>query len=241
MLGCDERKRRGFFQNDEDLLYFLSKRLVRHEQAIRINGSGVNLSAFVRSKDEVIKGSFLLIARMIEAKGVREFAAAARMLKERFPAATFTLVGPIDHGPGAISRAEIAGWERERIVDYQGEQPDVRPFLARAEVYVLPSYYFEGVPRSILEALAMGKPIITTDWRGCRDTVDPGVNGLLVPPRDAEALASAMAGFLEDPGLSAPFGLASRWMAETRFDVAIVNRSVMDALGCPREQCNALS
>jgi glycosyltransferase involved in cell wall biosynthesis len=222
-----------FFQNDEDLDYFVSKRLVRRGQAIRTNGSGVNLAEFVRSTDEVIKGSFLLIARMIEAKGVREFAAAARILKARFPEAKFTLVGPIDHGPGAISRAEIAGWERERVLDYLGEQPDVRPFLARSEVYVLPSYYFEGVPRSILEALAMGKPVITTDWRGCRDTVHSGVNGFLVPPRDAEALASAMAGFLEDPGLSAPFGSASRQMAEKRFDVDIVNRAVMDALGCP--------
>ena len=224
---------RVLFQNDEDLSYFVEKRLLRREQAIRTNGSGVSLSEFAQGNGEVLKGSFLLIARMLEAKGVREFAAAARSLKVRFPNAKFTLIGPAATGSGAISRAEIVGWEREGTVEYLGEQQDVRPFLARAEVYVLPSFYFEGVPRSILEALAMGKPIITTDWRGCRDTVEPGVNGYLVPPRDAEALAAAMARFLEDPGLSGVFGRASVQMARDKFDVEDVNRIVMRALGCP--------
>ncbi|TVP76099.1 MAG: glycosyltransferase family 1 protein [Puniceicoccaceae bacterium] len=229
------RSNRGvLFQNDEDLNYFLEKRLLRREQTLRTNGSGVNLSHFVWDKGKIVKGSFLLIARMIEAKGVREFARAARLVKGRFPDAKFILAGPLDINSGAITRAEIAGWEREGIIEYAGEQPDVRPFLARAEVYVLPSYYFEGVPRSILEALAMGKPVITTDWRGCRDTVEPGVNGFLVPPRDAEALALAMECFLQDPALSALLGSASRQMAEEKFDVSIVNRTMMDALGIPR-------
>ena len=227
-----------FFQNDDDLEYFVRKRLVRREKAIRTNGSGVNLSRFVSGRAEVVKGSFLLIARMIEAKGVREYALAARTLKARFPHAKFTLIGPSDNDSNAITRAEIAGWERDGSIEYLGEQPDVRPFLARAEVYVLPSYYFEGVPRSILEALAMGKPIVTTDWRGCRDTVDPGVNGFLVPPRNAEALATAMARFLENPALSPRFGAASRRMAEEKFDVTNVNRTVMDTLGVPGLKTN---
>ena len=226
------RNQSVLFQNAEDLDYFLEKRLLRREQALRTNGSGVNLSEFKRASAEVIKGSFLLIARMIEAKGVREFASAARSVKARFPDSKFTLIGPTDNDSSAISRAEIADWEREGFIEYAGEQPDVRPFLARAEVYVLPSYYFEGVPRSILEALAMGKPIITTDWRGCRDTVEPGVNGFLVPPRDAGALASAMERFLDDPALSASLGSASRRLAEEKFDVVRVNREVMQVLGC---------
>ena len=223
---------RVLFQNDEDLSYFVGNGLLSRENAVRTNGSGVNLLEFKCGGDAAQKGSFLLIARMIEAKGVREFAAAARTLKGRFPNAKFTVVGPIAEDSGAISRSEIAGWEHEGIIEYVGEQPDVRPFLAKAEVYVLPSYYFEGVPRSILEALAMGKPIITTDWRGCRDTVDPGVNGFLVPPRDVEALAVAMGRFLEDPALSPPLGAASRRMAEAKFDVTIVNREVMEAVSC---------
>lgn len=227
------RNQRVLFQNNDDLSYFLSKELLRREQALRVNGSGVNLSDFVPGRGEVLRGSFLMVARMIEAKGVREFAAAARIVKQRFPNARFTLVGPSANESGAIGRSEIANWEREQIIEYAGQQADVRPFLDRAEVYVLPSYYFEGVPRSILEALAMGKPIITTDWRGCRDTVDPGVNGFLVPPRDPKALAAAMTHFLEDCALSNSFGSASRRIAEKKFDVTTVNRTVMDALGFP--------
>ena len=222
--------RRVLFQNYEDLSYFVTKGLLSQQKAVRTPGSGVNLSKFTINHDDVQKGSFLLVARMIEAKGVRAFVEAARIVKARFPHATFTLVGPVVRDSGAVSRDEIAAWEREGCIEYFGEQPDVRPFLARAEVYVLPSYYFEGVPRSILEALAMGKPIVTTDWRGCRDTVDPGVNGFLVPPRNAEALAAAMARFLEEPALSSAFGEASRRMAEEKFDVNAVNRTVMEAL-----------
>ena len=221
-----------FFQNEDDLDYFVLKGLLPRDKAIRTNGSGVNLLEFVPGGNHTVKRSFLLIARMIEAKGVREYAAAARILKPRFPDAKFTLLGPIDKGPGGITRGEIGGWEQEGIIEYVGEQSDVRPFLVKAEVYVLPSYYFEGVPRSILEALAMGKPIITTDWRGCRDTVDSGVNGFLVPPRDAAALATAMTHFLEDPALSSAFGVASRRLAEEKFDVVRVNREVMQVLGC---------
>ncbi len=154
-------------------------------------------------------------------------------MKGRFPGAKFTLIVPIDGDPRAIGRSEIANGEREGTIEYLGEQPDVRPFLARTEVYVLPGYYFEGVPRCILEALAMGKPIITTDWRGCRDTVDLGVIGFLVPPRNVEALGARMGRFLENPVLSHPLGAASRRMAEAKFDVTIVNRAVMVALGCP--------
>ena len=224
---------RVLFQNDEDVSWFVAKKLLSANKVVRTNGSGVNLSKFVLRKGEVVKGSFLLVARMIEAKGVRDFAAAARIVKKGFPDAIFTLLGPVEHGDsGSIHQEEIAAWEQEGIIEYVGEQPDVRPFLARTEVYVLPSYYFEGVPRSILEALAMGKPIVTTDWRGCRDTVEPGVNGFLVPPRNPIALASAMERFLKDRTLSPSMGLASRRMAEEKFDVASVNRTVLEALSC---------
>ena len=226
-MRCNDRV---LFQNDEDLDYFVGKRLLNRDKALRINGSGVNLEAFVSSMDYPVRGSFLLIARMLAAKGIREFASAARIVKERFPEARFTLVGPIEDGPEGIGRAEIAGWEREALVEYLGQVDDVRPIIARSEVYVLPSYYYEGVPRSILEALAMEKPVITTDWRGCRDTVVPGVNGFLVPPRDAEALAAAMCRFLEDPSLSGRMGPSSRRIAEEKFDVAAVNRTIIAAL-----------
>jgi len=227
------RNQRVLFQNDDDLDYFVEQGFLRRDKAVRINGSGVNLQLFAQRPGEVVPGSFLLISRMIKEKGIHEFVAAARTLKQRFGHARFTLVGPIDNNPGAITREQIAQWEQEGIVRYEGVQADVRPFLARTEVYVLPTYYLEGIPRSILEALAMGKPVITTDWRGCRDTVQREVNGFLVPPQDAAALTQAMARFLEDPTLAERFGQASRQLAEREFDVAQVNARVVAALCQP--------
>jgi glycosyltransferase involved in cell wall biosynthesis len=168
---------------------------------------------------------------MIKEKGIYEFVSAARRIKLIYPHATFTLIGPIDKNPGAITFEEISEWESEGIVCYEGLQDDVRPYLARSEVYVLPTYYLEGVPRSILEALSMGKPVITSDWRGCRDTVIPNVNGFLVPPRDSHALEYAMSRFLEDAKLSEKFGDASRCLAEQRFNVIDINEKVIKSLG----------
>lgn len=224
------RNHKVLFQNDEDLAYFVQNRFLPAEKTLRINGSGVNLDLFARRPGEVVQGSFLLISRMIKEKGIHEFVKAARKIKAWFPHARFTLVGPIDNNPGAITREQIEGWEQEGIVEYAGVQVDVRPFLARTEVYVLPTYYLEGIPRSILEALAMGKPVITTDWRGCRETVTRDVNGYLVPPQDAEALAHAMARYLEDPALSTRHGDASRQLAEEKFNVTTVNSLVISAL-----------
>lgn len=225
-----KRNHKVLFQNDEDLAYFVKNRFLTADKSLRIAGSGVNLKLFARRPGEVVQGSFLLISRMIKEKGIHEFVKAARQLKARFPHARFTLVGPIDNNPGAITREEIIKWEQEGIVEYAGVQTDVRPFMARAEVYVLPTYYLEGVPRSILEALAMGKPVITTDWRGCRDTVMRDVNGYLVPPQDAESLAQAMTHYLEDTSLSTRHGDASRQLAEEKFNVATVNSQVIRAI-----------
>jgi glycosyltransferase involved in cell wall biosynthesis len=232
------RNHRVVFQNDEDLDYFVANGFLERSKALRINGSGVNLTHFSGRPGEAVPGSFLLISRMIREKGIHEFVAAARQVKAQHPHATFTLVGPIDNNPGAITRRDIAAWEAEGIVTYAGVQSDVRPYLAAAEVYVLPTFYLEGVPRSILEALSMGKPVITTDWRGCRDTVTSGVNGYLVPPQDAGALAEAMCRFLDDPSLSARMGEASRQLAEDKFDVARVNQVLIDALSA-RKCCTA--
>lgn len=226
-----KRNHRVLFQNDEDMTYFLNHDFISVEQAVRINGSGVNLEVFSPRPQEVCQGRFLLVSRMIKEKGIYDFVEAARMVKTEFPNASFVLVGPIDNNPSAITLEEIKAWEKEGIIRYEGRQSDVRPSLARSEVYVLPSYYLEGVPRSILEALSMGKPVITTNWRGCRDTVEEGVNGFLVPPRDARKLKDAMCYFLKDPTLSVTFGEASRQLAKERFDVKYVNARVMQSMG----------
>lgn len=222
---------RVIFQNDDDMGYFLAYNLVKKDQALRINGSGVNLQVFAPKPGEVKRGSFLLISRMIKEKGIYDFVEAARALKLRFPFSSFVLIGPIDNNPGAITREEISDWEQEGIISYLGIQADIRSFLATCEVYVLPTYYLEGIPRSILEALSMGKPVVTTDWRGCRDTVSNGINGFLVPPHDVVKLTEAMARFLEDQSLSAGFGVASRRLAEQRFNVMDINSVVIQSMG----------
>ena len=136
---------------------------------------------------------FLFVARLLSEKGIREFAAAARMLKNEGQNAEFRVLGSPDAGnPTSIKAIEITNWVQEGLFHYYGFVDDVRPAMAESDVIVLPSYYREGVPRSVLEGMAMAKMIITTDNVGCRDTVEDGKNGFIVPPRDIEALAAAM-------------------------------------------------
>jgi glycosyltransferase involved in cell wall biosynthesis len=151
-------------------------------------------------------------------------------LKKRYPHAIFRLLGPFDSNPAGIGAASIRQWKNEGLIEYLGETDDVRPFLSEASVYVLPSYR-EGTPRSVLEAMAMGRPIVTTDAPGCRETVVDGDNGFLVPIRDSPALAAAMEKFLVDPGLIVKMGKRSREIAEEKYDVRKVNAVIMKTMG----------
>jgi glycosyltransferase involved in cell wall biosynthesis len=223
---------RIFFQNPDDLALFQRLRLLRSpEQAVMINGSGVDVDAFrpaALPQDEV---SFLLIARLLRDKGIREYVEAARQVRAKRPRTSFRLVGRLDEGnPAAISAQELSAWEAEGVVRYLGRLDDVRPALAATSVYVLPSYR-EGTPRTVLEAMAMGRPIVTTDAPGCRETVRHGVNGYLVPVRDADALALAMARFVAEPHLIPAMGRESRRLAEEKYDVHKVNRVIVQAMG----------
>lgn len=240
---------RVFFQNSDDLNAFIDGRLIAPQKCILVNGSGVDLSQFPRSPLARGQKSFLLTARMIRDKGICEYAAAAKIVKQQHPNVQFHLVGPIDPNPKGLKRHEIAAWEREGIIQYHEFQADVRPFLDACSVFVLPSYYREGVPRTLLEALAVGRPIITTDSVGCRETIQrkgpkaanssgiaageivEGENGFLVPPRDSLALSRAMLRLIDAPGLMQSMATASRRLACERFDVNIVNRTILEALG----------
>jgi glycosyltransferase involved in cell wall biosynthesis len=173
---------------------------------------------------------FLLIARLIRDKGVFEYADAARILKRRYPEAVFRLLGWFDRHPEAISPKQIDQWQREGIIEYLGETQDVRPFLAESNVYVLPSYR-EGTPRTVLEAMAMGRPIVTTDAPGCRETVIEGKNGFLVPPRNVDALGKAMERFISTPEIIETMGGESRKFAEMKYDVHKVNYVIMRTMG----------
>jgi glycosyltransferase involved in cell wall biosynthesis len=172
---------------------------------------------------------FLMIGRLILDKGFREFVAAARLVKRKYPEAVFRVVGMFDDHPGGITRRQMDQWTAEGLLVFDGPTDDVRAALAGCTVYCLPSYR-EGMPRSVLEAMATGRAIITTDAPGCRDTVEEGVSGFLVPVRDPAALAIAMEKFIAEPDLARTMGMASRGLAEEKFDVHRVNEKILDSM-----------
>lgn len=234
--------RRVFAYNDADADDILRERLIDDPALLRmLPGTGVNLERY--SPRPVPEGppTFLMIARLLREKGVMEFAEAAEQVRRTHPEARFQLLGPFDPNPSGLSADDVRDACARSGVEHLGETDDVRPFLEAASVFVLPSYYREGVPRSLQEALAMGRATITTDHPGCRDTVLAGRTGLLVPPRDPEALAEAMRAFLRDPGLAARMGAAGVRLARERFDVRLVNEMICTALGLAPEPGTATS
>jgi len=224
-----------FFQNPDDLRQFVDAGLASDRQAVLVNGSGVDLEHFRVAPLPEGTPTFLLTTRLLWEKGVGEYVEAARTLKAKYPTARFRLLGPLDPNPAAVSRAQLDAWSAEGVIEYLGSTNDVRPAIADTSVFVLPSAYREGTPRSILEAMAMGRAIITTDAPGCRETVRGDENGFLVPVSDSIALAGAMERFLRDPGLVAPMGMRSRAIAEEKYDVHLVNRVMMRAMGLSAE------
>lgn len=225
-----KRNKHVFFQNPDDRDFFVkAKMLAQVEQAVLINGSGVDLQYFECAPEAISPPSFLLIARLIKDKGIVEYVEAARQVKCRYPAIQFRLLGPLDSNPNAISASQISAWEAAGAITYLGGVADVRPALAACSVYVLPSYA-EGLPRTVLEAMSTGRAVITTDAPGCRETVIDGENGILVPPRDAAALARAMLKLIETPGLAVHMGKAGRRLAEDKFDVHKVNSVILGVM-----------
>lgn len=220
-----------FFQNRDDLdeLDRLGA-LVDAPEPRLIAGSGVDVEAFAAAQPVPGPPVFLMVSRFLGDKGVREFAEAARIVRARRPSWRFRLVGWIDRNPAAIRQEELDAWVRDGVVECAGRLDDVREELRRASVFVLPSYR-EGTPKSVLEALATARPVITTDAIGCRETIRDGIEGLLVPPRDAPALAEACLRLGDDGAMRAEMGLAARRRAEERFDVRLVNAEIMEALG----------
>lgn len=211
-----------FFQNPDDEALFRNLSILKNKtKSIVVKGSGVNLSHFIEAplpKEPV----FILIARLLIDKGVREYAEAAKQLKVTYPQANFKLVGYIDENPQSIAQEELDSWVEGGALDYLGKLNDVRPALAEASVFVLPSYR-EGTPRSALEALAMGRAIITTNAPGCRETVVHGKNGYLVQPKSTYQLAEAMEKLILRPKLIEQMGQESLRKVKEEFDVHKVN------------------
>lgn len=220
-----------FFQNPDDQELFVRKRLVPNpDKAVLINGSGVDLTYYQDAPPVTDKISFLLIARLIRDKGIYEYVQAARQLKQRYPNVVFRLLGPFDSNPTAIHQQTIEEWQDEGAIEYLGRTRDVRPYIADCSVYVLPSYR-EGTPRTVLEAMAMGRPIVTTDTPGCRETVVDGKNGYLVPVKDVEELVRALERFILRPELIPRMGQESRRIAVEKYDVRKVNETILRTMG----------
>lgn len=227
-LACCDRV---FFQNPDDIAEFNKRYIIRDSSKIvRTMGSGVNLTYFSRQPLPAGSPVFLVIARLIWDKGIDEFVAAASALKKNAQSARFVIVGPHDPSlPRAIPIETLESWKSAGAVEFGGGASDVRDWLATCTVLVLPSYR-EGTPRSVLEAMATGRPIITTDAPGCRETVRDGENGFLVPPRDASALAAAMQRFLDEPELVARMADASYERVKSDYDVNKVNAVILQAM-----------
>ena len=212
------------FQNKDNLNLFVEKGIVPRSKTHLVNGSGVDIEKF--NIEVYPKGSvnFLCISRLLTEKGLREYAAAAKIVKKKFPSVIFNLVGVEDTSPDAIPLNEVNRWSD--YINYKGSTMDVRPHIKNAHVYVLPSYH-EGIPRSTLEAMSMGRAVITTDAVGCKETVENGINGFKVSVRSFDELAEKMIWFIEHPEQIELMGIESRRIVVEKFDVHKINKKML--------------
>ena len=223
------------FQNQDDRQLFMDKRIIaKNQNTTVVDGSGINLERFdfrtvEKQSDDTIK--FVLVGRLIKEKGVALLIEAAKELREKYKNAEFHLIGRApDSNPHSLSEAALQKYDEQGVIIYHGHQTNVIPLLSKADIFVLPSYYREGVPRSILEALSLGMPIITTLMPGCKETVDSGKNGFLIAPEKLEPLLEAMTFFLENSNQIAVMGKESRKLAERKFDVHIINNQLLQII-----------
>ena len=230
-----------FFQNQDDIKVFRQSGILGHNaRVLTARGTGVDTKRFAPSPlpgysaDGHLSGSpvFLLVARLLEAKGLPEYAEAARLLKARYPDARFQVLGPPEKGLGSVSMEQVNAWQQQGSIEYLGETRDVRPYVAAAHVLVLPSWR-EGTPTSIMEGMSMGRPAVVTDAPGCREVVRNSVNGYLVPVRDPQALAGAMESFITNPESIARMGQAGRELALSEFDAEKVAARILVDMRVP--------
>lgn len=216
------------FQNTEDRDTFFRARLADANRSVLIQGSGADLRLISPSPEPDGPPLVVLVARLLRQKGVEEFAEAARRLRAAGVPGRFALVGDSASNRDAVPRAVLDQWRDEGVVEVWGWRDDMDAVLAQAAIACLPSYYPEGVPKALIDAAAAGLPIVTTTMPGCRETVIDGVNGLLVPPRDVDALTDALRRLLLDADLRRRFGAASRKLAEDRFSIDAVIHSTLE-------------
>ncbi len=223
------------FLNPDDPIDLIEKNQIRHkENAVEMLGPiGLNLEDYSYSRwDENKEVSFIFIARLLAEKGIFEYLAAAKIVKQKYPNVMFKIIGGLDQeNPYGLTQKDLDEVIATNIIEYPGFVKDVAKRIQDSAVFVLPSYYREGVPRSTQEAMAIGRPVITTDVPGCRETVVDGVNGFLVPKWDPEALAEKMCYFIENPAQINIMGFESYKIAQEKFDVRKVNKKLFEIMG----------
>ena len=220
-----------FFQNEDDLEVFRTSHILQPDARIFMaRGTGVDTSRFAPAPLPPAPLKFLLIGRLLEAKGLYEYAKAAETLKKKWPEASFQVLGQPESGRGSVPVEQLKEWQSQGILEYLGECRDVRPHIAASHVVVLPSWR-EGVPTALMEAMSMGRPCVASNAPGCREVVRNGENGFLFPVKDAAALAASMERLLEEPALLAPMGAAGRRIATAEFEAANVAEKIIDDMG----------
>ncbi|RZG87014.1 glycosyltransferase family 1 protein [Acinetobacter sp. WCHAc060033] len=219
------------FLNPDDQYDLMQKHNLKVAEVHILGGIGLNLEGYPYSEAEMSPVKFLFIGRLLKEKGVFELITAMRLVKVKYPQAHFTILGAIDHqNMGALKQVELDALLEEQLFEYPGYVTNVNQWITDSSVFVLPSYR-EGVPRSTQEAMAIGRPVITTDVPGCRETVIDGLNGFLVPKWDAEALAEKMCYFIENPEQVNLMGLESYKIAQEKFDADKVNSKLIEIMG----------
>ncbi|WP_340202363.1 glycosyltransferase family 4 protein [Ascidiimonas sp. W6] len=222
------------FQNKDDYQLFLHKKILSPNFPVAIvNGSGVNLDKYpgrIKENDGT-KMVFVFVARLIREKGIHLLIEAAEKLKPIYPHAEFHILGDVSvASPSAIHKDTLKDYHDKGIVVHHGKQNNIEDYLTASDVFVLPTFYREGVPRSSLEALSIGMPIIITNTAGCKETVTSGENGILIEPRSLEALVAALEFFLKNPVKVKEMGIKSRKLAETKFDVKLINEQLISLI-----------
>jgi glycosyltransferase involved in cell wall biosynthesis len=227
------RRARLILQNHDDARMFLDHRLIDEARVRVIAGSGVDCARFVpQTRPRNDPPRVLLAARLLWEKGLAEYVEASRSLRAQGRRVRFLLAGAFDPGnPAAVPEATVRGWADEGAIEWIGHVDDMPALFASSDIFVLPSYYREGLPKSLIEAAACALPLITTDMPGCRDVVTDGVDGLIVPPANADALCTAIARLLDAPELARTLGLAARARALAEFDERIVIRRTLETYG----------
>ena len=220
------------FLNPDDPKDLLEKYAINVKNVEVLGGIGLNLDHYKYSENFNSNISFIFIARLLAEKGIHDYIKAAKIVKEKYPSVKFTVLGAIDkEALGSLKEEELESLVKTNIIKYPGHVSNVSEWIEKSSVFVLPSYYREGVPRSTQEAMAIGRAVITTDVPGCRETVVDGVNGFLVPKWNPEALAKKMIYFIEHPEQARLMGAESYKIAVEKFDAEKVNQRLVNILG----------